>query len=265
MTCTTALIVLNGTTLWDTYLPMQALYSLVHTPLVWQYLNIARELVLLKLYPLGHSKLHLESNLISCWMHSGGFTWLRDIELSLGHLTAVTREEKTLLWGLKVSSNAWALLTRLAVLHMSSACPRGWPQVYQGDTVCQGIQRDGMGSLPLGRGKFKGLFQNQWIGVGEFATLLNHGRQPRGYHRNIYHLHGGRKRSQAMLSEEVWSSFYYEVSGFSHFSVVGSVFHCTESRGHIFKQGALMFPFATPDYHPELSGVDPWGKPTTCA
>ena len=51
--------------------------------------------------------------------------------------------------------------------------------------IYQGIQGDGMGSLLLGRMKFKTLFQDQWIGLGEFSTLLNHGRQPWGYHRII--------------------------------------------------------------------------------
>ena len=37
--------------------------------------------------------------------------------------------------------------------------------------ICQGIQGDGMGSLPLGRGKFKRLFQNQWIGMGEHLDI----------------------------------------------------------------------------------------------
>ena len=52
--------------------------------------------------------------------------------------------------------------------------------------IRRGIRGDGMGSLPLGRVKFKILFQNILIGVVGFATLLNHGQHPRGYHRNIF-------------------------------------------------------------------------------
>ena len=81
-------------------------------------------------------------------------------------------------------------------MHMSLACPRGQPPSWPGEYV--GDFKRWNGFFALGRGKFKRLFQNQWIGVGEFATLLNHGRQPQGHHRNNYHLHRGGKRSQAI-------------------------------------------------------------------
>ena len=69
----------------------------------------------------------------------------------------------------------------LSDLCLSSACPRGWPQAYSTGGICWGIRGDRMGCLPLGRWKFKRVFQDQWIEVGEFATLLdgnNQWRQP---------------------------------------------------------------------------------------
>ena len=52
--------------------------------------------------------------------------------------------------------------------------------------ICQGIRGDQMCSLPLGRGKFKRLFQNQWMWL-EFARSLKHRQQPQAYQGNIFY------------------------------------------------------------------------------
>ena len=60
------------------------------------------------------------------------------------------------------------------VIHMSSASHRGQLPGLPARGDISGNTREWNGSLPLGRGRFKRLFQKKWIGAGElFATFLH--------------------------------------------------------------------------------------------
>ena len=60
-------------------------------------------------------------------------------------------------------------IQKLQVMHMSSASPRGRTPGQPGEYV--GEYKDGLDSLPLGRGKFARCFQIRRKGVGEYEIL----------------------------------------------------------------------------------------------
>ena len=90
----------------------------------------------------------------------------------------------------------WSLL-HLWVIHTCHRLAPGVdPRADQGDM--SGNSRGWNGFFAPGQGEIQEIVSESVNWGREFATLLNHGQQPRGYHGNIYRLHRGRKRRKAI-------------------------------------------------------------------